>query len=98
MALDKLDVLKDIVIDTAQMDLLLGKLLEITLSDYRHRLERYQKDLEEFEQRFAMKSPVFYKNFEAGELGDKMDYFEWAGLYKLCQDAQEKIRRLESAL
>ncbi len=97
-ALSKLDVLKDTITDTAQMDLVLGKLLEITLSDYRHRLARYERDLGEFEQRYVMKSSVFYQRFEAGELGDAMDFFEWAGLYKLRQDAQEKIRRLESAL
>jgi hypothetical protein len=97
-ALSKLDVLKDTITDTAQMDLVLGKLLEITFSDYRHRLERYERDLGEFEQRYSMKSPVFYQRFEAGELGDAMDFFDWAGLYKLRQDAQEKVRRLESAL
>lgn len=47
---------------------------------------------------YGMESPVFYQRFEAGELGDTMDFFEWSGLYKLRQDALEKIRRLESAL
>jgi len=32
------------------------------------------------------------------ELGDAMDFFEWAGLYELRQDILEKIRRLESGL
>lgn len=97
-ALNKLDVLKDTITDTAQLDLVLGKLLEITLSDYQRRLERYDRDLGEFEQRYGMTSPVFYQRFEAGELGDAMGFFEWAGLYTLRQDAYEKIRRLESAL
>lgn len=97
-ALHKLDVLKDTFPDKIQLDLVLGKLLEIALSDYRRRLERYEQDLHQFEQRYGMESPVFYQRFEAGELGDTMDFFEWAGLYKLRQDALEKIRRLESAL
>ncbi len=96
--LNKIDVLKDTITDTAQMDLLLGKLLEITLNDYRHRLERYERDLSVFEKRYGMKSSVFYQRFETGELSDAMDFFEWAGLFKLRQNAYEKIQRLESAL
>lgn len=44
-ALHKLDVLKDTFPDKIQLDLVLGKLLEIALSDYRRRLERYEQDL-----------------------------------------------------
>jgi len=68
------------------------------LSDYRHRLVRYERDLGEFEQRYGIESPIFYQRFEAEEMGDATDYFEWAGLYKLCQDARQKLRRLLSAL
>jgi hypothetical protein len=35
--------------------------------------------------------------FEAGELGDAMDFFEWAGLYELCEGILKKIQRLEMA-
>ena len=45
-----------------------------------------------------MDSNTFYERFEAGEMGDAMDFFEWAGLYQLRQDILEKIHRLESAL
>ena len=45
-----------------------------------------------------MDSATFYRRFEAGELGDAMDFFEWAGLYELRQDLLEKIRRVETAL
>jgi len=29
-----------------------------------------------------MTSSRFYKKFEAGELGDSGDFFEWSGLYE----------------
>jgi hypothetical protein len=45
-----------------------------------------------------MDSGTFYQRFEAGELGDAMDFFEWAGLYELGKDLLGKIRRLEQAL
>ncbi len=96
--LHKLEVLKDTYSDEAELDLILGKLLDVTLSQHRLRLERYERDLREFEERYGMESATFYRRFEAGELGDEMDFFEWAGLYELRQDIVEKIQRLELAL
>jgi hypothetical protein len=45
-----------------------------------------------------MDSATFYQRFEAGELGDAMDFFEWAGLYELRQDLLDKMHRVETAL
>lgn len=47
--------------------------------------------------RFDMESPLFYRRFEAGELGDNIDFFEWAGLYELYQEVQRKVERLATA-
>jgi len=92
----KLEALKDACSDDAELDQVLGKLLEITLGEHRRRMERYERDLVEFENRYTMDSATFYQRFEAGELGDATDFFEWAGVYELRQDIQEKMRRLES--
>jgi len=91
----KLEILKDTYSDEAELDLILGKLLDVSLNQHRLRLERYERDLREFEKRYGTESATFYRRFEAGELGDAMDLFEWAGLYELRQDIIEKIRRLE---
>ena len=68
------------------------------LNQHRLRLERYDRDLRDFEERYNMDSATFYSRFEAGSLGDAMDLFEWAGLYELRQTFQEKIQDLEAAL
>ena len=96
--LQKLDVLEKVCADDAELDQVLGKLLDLTLSQQRQRLERYERDLHMFEDRYSMDSATFYQRFEAGELGDAMDFCEWAGLYELHRDLLEKIRRLESAV
>ncbi|MBC8265287.1 MAG: hypothetical protein H8E47_14335 [Anaerolineales bacterium] len=70
---------------------------EVDISQHRLRLERYERDLREFERGYGMESAAFYRRFEAGELGDAMDFFEWAGLYELREDIVKKIRRLEMA-
>ena len=62
------------------------------------KLRQYARDLQEFELRFDMESHLFYRRFEAGELGDSMDFFEWAGLYELYQEVQSKVERLAAAV
>jgi hypothetical protein len=94
----KLDILTDVYTDKAQLDSILDKLLDATLSQYRLRLKRYEQDLAAFEKQYSMKSAAFYERFEAGELGDAMDFFEWAGLYELAQDLTAKAQHLEAAL
>ena len=90
----KLELLQEIYSEPAELDRMLGKLLEVALSQHRLRLQRYDQELGEFEQRYGMDSAAFYQQFEAAELGDAIDFFEWSGLYELRQDILEKIRQL----
>ena len=43
-----------------------------------------------------MSSDSFYAKFEAGKLGDAMDFFEWSSLIELRRDLLHKLNRLES--
>ncbi|MBM4461468.1 MAG: hypothetical protein FJ011_27545 [Chloroflexi bacterium] len=93
----KLNVLAESYADEAELEQVVSKLLEVVLGQYRTRLKRYDRELRDFESRFEMASPVFYQRFEAGELGDGADFFEWAGLYELRQNLAAKAQRMESA-
>ncbi len=62
--------------------------------DERMRLGRYERDLIAFEEWHGMALAEFYRHFLAGELGDDLDWFEWAGLYELKLDLVERIKRL----
>ena len=93
----KLDLLKEVVTDESDQNLVLDKLLNVISEQHRSLLKRYQADLQDFETRYGMTSTEFYHKFELGELGDTMDYFEWAGLYELKQNLLDKIQRLETA-
>ena len=94
----KLEVLQEVCADEVELGQVVGKLLELTLGRHRQRLARYAHDLRAFEQQYAMDSETFYRRFEAGELGDRMDFFEWAGLCELRQDLLQKIHRIEAVL
>ncbi len=97
-ATQKLEALKDTFSDSLELSHVLEKLLSVVLNQYQLRLERYARDLRDYEERYGMDTRTFHERFEAGELGDSADFFEWDGLYDLQRDLTEKIRRLESAL
>lgn len=93
-ALQKLEVLK-IAYDEEELRQIVDKLLDEALNQRRTRLERYDAALHTFEQRYGMSSDQLHRRFEAGELSDDMDFFEWASLYELKQETEEQVKRLE---
>jgi hypothetical protein len=52
-------------------------------------------ELQEYERKYEMSSSEFFERFRRGELGDDMDWIEWAGVYQLFQRLK---RRVELAL
>ena len=55
----------------------------------------YKKTIRELEQKHRLSTQVFLKRFEAGQLGDDADYFDWYAFAKLLaewQQAQSAIR------
>lgn len=94
----KLELLKDAYRDEKDLDLVLSKLLSAILSQQYTRLHIYENDLQTFEARYNMKSRDFHNRFERGELGDAMDFFEWAGLYEIWQELKTRIHHLETSL
>ena len=66
---NKLELLKDVYEEGGKLDLVVGKLLEATLSDCRQRWDHYQTALQEFEQRFGMDSETFTSVLKRGLWG-----------------------------
>jgi len=50
-----------------------------------------ESSLKKFEGRYQIASEQFYRRFQAGELGDSMDFFEWNTFYEMWKAAQIKI-------
>ena len=91
----KLKLLHDIADDKAFLHSVLDKLLALVREQHLSRLKQYETDLKDFESRYRMSSDSFYEKFEAGEMGDSMDFFEWSGLIELHRDLSGKLRILE---
>jgi len=51
-------------------------------------LRKYRGRLAQFEQRYGMGSQEFAARFDAGELGDEADWFEWQYVLEAAQGTQ----------
>lgn len=74
----------------------LNKLIHYQLAKYRENSGQINRELKKFETRYKMTSRRFYEKFEAGELGDSEDFFEWSSLYENILLFRERIDELEA--
>ncbi len=56
---------------------LLDKIIQHLMDDDRRKLSELTERLRSFEARYALSTAEFQQRFDAGALGDDMDYFEW---------------------
>ena len=75
-----------------------NKLIIIQIARYQAFAEQMRPELRTFEEKFRMSSEECYHRFDAGELGDAGDYFEWVGLYENLLLCQERISMLRASL
>ena len=52
--------------------------------------------LQEFEKKYAMNSSNFCTRFESGEMGDDMDYIEWAATVEMLKNAERRLLLLKT--
>lgn len=58
----------------------------------------YKKALKKFEQKYHLSTQTFLKRFEAGQIGDDADYFDWYAFAKLLAQWQKTQSALRSAV
>jgi len=54
----------------------------------------YKKTLLAFEQKYHLTTQTFLERFEAGKMGDEIDYFDWYAFSKLLA----KLKKTQSAI
>lgn len=94
---EKLKLIETIYEESPELDLILNKLIEVSIQNVKKKVLEYENILKEFEGKYKLKSKEFYTKFESGEIGDSMDYIEWSGIYELYTKAQSKIQKMEIA-
>ncbi|MBS3917463.1 MAG: hypothetical protein KG012_01115 [Deltaproteobacteria bacterium] len=58
----------------------------------------YKRAIKDFEQKYNLSTRAFLKKFEAGEVGDDADYFDWYGFAKLLDQWQKTQSAIRSAI
>ncbi|MGM3308570.1 hypothetical protein ACSQ6I_21770 [Anabaena sp. WFMT] len=96
--LEKLELLSENCSDNTELERILGQLLNVILTRHHQKLAIYNLDIDEFEKKYNLTSEQFKQQFNSGNLGDEMDFFEWFGLCELRKDILQKINKLEQAL
>jgi hypothetical protein len=76
------------------MDRTLAKLLHYEAQQSQALLSQLEADLAEFEQQYNLSSTEFYRQFQAGQIGDDMDYVEWASLVQMAENLKKRLHLL----
>ena len=80
------------------VDQALVKVMEFEIDRLQQEQRRLQTELVRFEQSYQMTSEECQRKFEAGELGDAVEFFEWTSLYSIYQQNEHSLRLLEEKL
>ena len=74
------------------------KMLDYKIRQYDEEIKRMNRELSRFERKHKKESSAFFQEFKKGDLGDNMDFIEWASLYQMRNRLMEKKSELKKNL
>lgn len=80
------------------VDQALAKVIEFEIDRLQQEQRRLKAELVHFETSHQMTSEECQRKFDAGELGDAVEFFEWTSLYSIYQQNEHLLRLLEDKL
>ena len=66
----------------------------ITLDDILQDLQAIEPIILQYEQKYKLLSPYFYKLFKNGKLEERWDFMDWAALYEIKLDREQQYKEL----
>ena len=81
---------------SSYLDRVLDKVFAQQATDDEALVKQLRAELNEFEAKYEMDSASFYAKFRTGELGDAMDFMEWASIYDMHEGAVQRLSVLKS--
>jgi len=94
---EKLHLLETVAPNDTLLASMLDKVLGAVADQYRQKLSGYRNKLEELERQHGFSTGVFLQRFDAGELGDADQWFDWEAVAALKAEAERKLGELEQA-
>ena len=77
------------------LDRTLDKLLAREIANTREATVRLESQVGIFEKMYGMTSETFYEQYVRGDLGDKMDFIEWAATIEMLRNAEKRLEALK---
>ncbi|MEN4017726.1 MAG: hypothetical protein PQ975_04385 [Methanobacterium sp.] len=69
----------------------IDKLTKYKINELEKDINDIEISLKEFEEKYGLESTEFIKKFESGEMGDEMDFMEWASLYDMKERLKNRL-------
>lgn len=70
---------------------MLDKVIDFLVEKDRKKLAGFREKLLAFEQQYGMSTAEFQQRFDAGELGDAPQWFDWDGFAALAASIEDKL-------
>jgi hypothetical protein len=94
-------MLQQITIQTSnakRLKPLIRSVIENTVYDVEHGIQKTRAKLEAFEKQFAMSTAEFERRFKPGDLEETLDFIEWQGEIETLRLLEEKLNALKEAV
>jgi len=78
------------------VDSTINKLVAMENARLEAEMNSLSMQLQHFENQYHLSSEAFYRRFQAGEMGDEADMFEWSAFYQMWLSTQERLEALRS--
>jgi hypothetical protein len=69
----------------------IDKLTKYKINELEKDINDIEISLKEFEEKYGLESTEFIKKFESSEMGDEMDFMEWASLYDMKERLKNRL-------
>ncbi len=79
---------------SSTIDNTISKLVAMERSRLEHEAKRLTEKLNILEKQYNMPSVEFYRQFQAGKMGDDADLFEWSAFYQMWLSVQKRLQTL----
>ena len=80
----------------AVLDSSLSKLLAREQARMQRLANRLRQELQQFETAYKLLSEEFYTRYCRGDMGDEMDFMEWAATVEMLADAEKRLSLLNA--
>jgi len=77
------------------LDLSLNKLLAREFTRTQELKKHLSNQLKTFEENYSIKSTDFYNRYERGEMGDELDFVEWAATVEMLTNLDKRLTLLQ---